>query len=83
MDEEQVKSEPAKAEEPLPQLPPPAERPAPEADEKRGKKKKKTAEAAVRLTKVTRRFGSKTAVDEVSLKIAMGSVYGLIGPNGA
>jgi ABC-type multidrug transport system ATPase subunit len=80
MDEEQVKTE-AKPEAPLPQLAPPAEQPAPQVE--RGKKKKKTAEAAVRLTKVTRRFGSKTAVDEVSLKIPMGSVYGLIGPNGA
>ena len=54
------------------------------ADEPRAKKKKKkTTEAAVRLTKLTRRFGAKTAVDDVSLEIRMGAVYGLIGPNGA
>ncbi|HQY62672.1 MAG: ABC transporter ATP-binding protein [Myxococcales bacterium] len=47
------------------------------------KKGKKTAEIAVRLTKVTKRFGVKTAVDGISLKIKAGSVYGLIGPNGA
>ncbi len=46
-------------------------------------KKRKPAEAAVRLDKVTKRFGVKTAVDEVTLTIAMGQVYGLIGPNGA
>lgn len=40
-------------------------------------------EAAVRLRRVTKRFGAKTAVDNVSLTIDMGSVYGLIGPNGA
>lgn len=58
--------------------------PAPvEADEPRKKKKRKAAEAAVRLHKVTRRFGAKTAVDEVTLDIKMGAVYGLIGPNGA
>jgi ABC-2 type transport system ATP-binding protein len=40
-------------------------------------------EPAVRLRKLTKRFGAKTAVDGVSLTIEMGSVYGLIGPNGA
>ncbi len=47
------------------------------------RKGKKTAEVAVRLSKVTKRFGAKTAVDGISLKIKAGSVYGLIGPNGA
>lgn len=47
------------------------------------KKGKKTAEIAVRLSKITKRFGVKTAVDGISLKIKAGSVYGLIGPNGA
>jgi ABC-2 type transport system ATP-binding protein len=47
------------------------------------KKKKKEVEYAVRLNKITKRFGNKTAVDGLSLKIKQGSVYGLIGPNGA
>jgi ABC-type multidrug transport system ATPase subunit len=47
------------------------------------KKKKKDVETAVHLRKLTKRFGQKTAVDEVTLSIGMGSVYGLIGPNGA
>jgi ABC-type multidrug transport system ATPase subunit len=50
---------------------------------KKTKRKKKDVEIAVRLTKLTKRFGVKTAVDGVSLKIRAGSVYGLIGPNGA
>ena len=50
--------------------------------DKRGKKKKQV-EIAVRITKVTKRFGPKTAVDGISLKVKAGSVYGLIGPNGA
>jgi ABC-type multidrug transport system ATPase subunit len=50
---------------------------------KKTKRKKKEVEIAVRLTKLTKRFGVKTAVDGVSLKIKAGSVYGLIGPNGA
>jgi len=47
------------------------------------KRKKKPVEVAIRVTKVTKRFGVKTAVDGVSIKIRAGSVYGLIGPNGA
>jgi ABC-2 type transport system ATP-binding protein len=46
-------------------------------------KKTKDAEPAVRLRKVTKRFGPKTAVDAVSFTIEAGSVFGLIGPNGA
>jgi ABC-type multidrug transport system ATPase subunit len=32
---------------------------------------------------VTKRFGTRSAVDDVTLAIESGSVYGLIGPNGA
>ncbi len=37
----------------------------------------------MRLKKVTKRFGSKIAVDDLTLEIRSGRVYGLIGPNGA
>src|SRR4029079_14985103 len=47
------------------------------------KGKKKPVEVAIRLTKVTKRFGTKTAVDGVTMKVRAGQVYGLIGPNGA
>jgi ABC-2 type transport system ATP-binding protein len=40
-------------------------------------------EAAARLQRVTKRFGAKTAVDDVTLTIDVGVAYGLIGPNGA
>jgi ABC-type multidrug transport system ATPase subunit len=43
----------------------------------------KDADAAVRLRRLTKRFGPKTAVDDVSLTVDTGCVYGLIGPNGA
>ena len=57
--------------------------PAPIDKPAKTKRKKKDVEIAIRLTKVTKRFGPKTAVDQVSLKVKAGSVYGLIGPNGA
>jgi len=43
----------------------------------------KEREAAVRLRRLTKRFGVKTAVDAVTLTVDMGRVFGLIGPNGA
>ena len=59
------------------------EPPLPAPDPEKKAKKRKTAEIAVRVTKLTKKFGAKVAVDDVSLKIKAGSVYGLIGPNGA
>jgi ABC-type multidrug transport system ATPase subunit len=41
------------------------------------------SEQAIRVSGLTKRFQSKTAVDGVTLSIQIGSVYGLIGPNGA
>ena len=46
-------------------------------------KKKKVHESAIKLGKVTKRFGDKLAVDELSLNVRAGWIYGLIGPNGA
>ncbi|MEN9797706.1 MAG: hypothetical protein RL653_1402 [Pseudomonadota bacterium] len=40
-------------------------------------------DAAIELVDVVKRFGPKTAVDRLSLRIPRGSCYGLIGPNGA
>ncbi|MBN3036566.1 MAG: ATP-binding cassette domain-containing protein [Bacteroidales bacterium] len=38
---------------------------------------------AVKLDRITKRFGKYTAVDELSLVVPEGSVYGFIGPNGS
>ncbi len=38
---------------------------------------------AVRLTRVTKTFGQHIAVDDLSLEVPEGSVYGFIGPNGS
>ena len=39
--------------------------------------------AAVTVERLTRRFGSFTAVDQVSFEVAHGEVFGFLGPNGA
>jgi ABC-2 type transport system ATP-binding protein len=41
------------------------------------------AAPVVEIRRVTRRFGDKTALDDVSLTIPRGGVFGLIGANGA
>ncbi len=42
-----------------------------------------TADAAVRLSGVTKTFGTHTAVEDLSLVVPTGSCYGFIGPNGS
>ena len=38
---------------------------------------------AIRLRELTRRFGSKLAVDHISMEIPTGKIYGFLGPNGS
>lgn len=38
---------------------------------------------ALQLTNVTKNFGDVTAVDNLSLKVPEGTIYGFLGPNGA
>ncbi len=40
-------------------------------------------EHVLELNKVSKRYGSFTAVDEISFSIPAGSIYGFLGPNGA
>src|SRR5881397_2868687 len=42
-----------------------------------------SADAVVAITNLSRRFGSKTVLDDVSLYVPQGSVFGLVGENGA
>lgn len=39
--------------------------------------------AAIEISNVTKRFGTHTAVNDVSLVVPEGSIYGFIGPNGS
>lgn len=41
------------------------------------------AEPVISVSRLTRRFGSRTALDSVSLDLPRGAVYGLVGANGA
>ena len=40
-------------------------------------------DVAIQIEKLTRRFGSLTAVDNVDLQVAAGQFFGFLGPNGA
>src|ERR1051326_6966699 len=42
-----------------------------------------SSDAVVGITNLSRRFGSKTVLDDVSLYVPRGSVFGLVGENGA
>src|SRR5512133_2938892 len=37
----------------------------------------------LRLERLTRRYGTLTAVDQLSLELYSGEIFGLLGPNGA
>jgi len=42
-----------------------------------------TTDNAIVASKLTKRFGDLTAVDELDLELAAGRIYGLLGPNGS
>lgn len=42
-----------------------------------------TGESIIRAQRLTRRFGTLTAVDHLDLEIAQGEIFGLVGPDGA
>ena len=45
--------------------------------------KEKTDQGMIRISGLTKVYGSKTAVDHLSLEVLKGEVFGLLGPNGA
>jgi ABC-2 type transport system ATP-binding protein len=45
--------------------------------------RKSASAAALEISRVTKRFGEVVAVDDLSLTVKPGEIYGLIGPNGS
>src|SRR6059036_3298947 len=43
----------------------------------------KMTEPMIEVDRLTKRFGSFTAVDHVTLSVAKGSIFGFLGPNGS
>src|SRR2546427_13090355 len=41
------------------------------------------AEAMIEVDRLTKRFGTFTAVDHVSFSVGKGSIFGFLGPNGS
>src|SRR5678816_2523792 len=41
------------------------------------------SEVALQTANLTKRFGARTAVDRLSLRVEWGDIYGFLGPNGA
>jgi ABC-2 type transport system ATP-binding protein len=75
------------------EAPPPAEEPAPAGGEQQrealrtltaGGTAKRSAEGpALVVEQLTKRFGERVAVDDVSFSVEPGEVFGFLGPNGA
>ena len=42
-----------------------------------------TAPAALEITRLRKRYGQKVAVDDLSLRVGEGEIFGILGPNGA
>ncbi len=40
-------------------------------------------ETVIRIEQLTKRYGAQTAVDNLSLEVAEGEIFGFLGPNGA
>jgi ABC-2 type transport system ATP-binding protein len=49
----------------------------------KSKKEKSMAEMAIEINNLTKKYGDLVAVNNLSLKIRRGEVFGLLGPNGA
>ena len=65
---------------------PEVETPAPEPARPRTARPRRplpTGPAALSVERLTKRFGERTAVDDVSFEVTAGEVFGFLGPNGA
>lgn len=49
----------------------------------RGGRKAMTANPCIQVERVSKRFGKKVVIDDVSLEVQTGEIFGLLGPSGA
>ena len=54
-----------------------------EAENRRNSNRNNSNQAAIEINKLTKRFGNFTAVDDLSLVVEYGEIFGLLGPNGS
>src|SRR5689334_14442224 len=47
------------------------------------KPRSEVSELAIDVAGITKRFGDKTVVDNISLQVKRGEIYGFLGPNGS
>jgi len=53
------------------------------AENRRNSNRNNSNQAAIEINKLTKRFGNFTAVDDLSLVVEYGEIFGLLGPNGS
>ena len=53
-----------------------------EDENRRNSNRNNSNQAAIEINKLTKRFGNFTAVDDLSLVVEYGEIFGLLGPNG-
>ena len=54
-----------------------------EDENRRNSNRNNSNQAAIEINKLTKRFGNFTAVDDLSLVVEYGEIFGLLGPNGS
>ena len=54
-----------------------------EAENRRNSNSNSSNEVAIEINKLTKRFGNFTAIDDLSLVVKYGEIFGLLGPNGS
>jgi len=75
--------EPQREPEPVEPIDTPATRPPPPAVPRRREDRASKGAPALAVEHLTKHFGDRVAVDDVSFDVAAGEVFGFLGPNGA
>ena len=54
-----------------------------EDENRRNSNRNNSNQGAIEIDRLTKRFGNFTAVDDLSLVVEYGEIFGLLGPNGS